>query len=342
MGYTKAQYKRTNMAKHLHYLFMILLLLTTLSAKANYRFFVIDGVSYTVNTEKRTARVGASDAYRKRTEITIPSSIKDNWGHTYPVTSLGDCCFRNCPHLTSITIPNSVTKIGEYCFQDCTSLTSITIPNSVIELGKECFNGCTSLIRINIGNSVTKLSNLCFVYCTSLETITIPNTVRELGMGCFESCKSLKSIIIGNSVIKLGRFCFYGCMSLREVTCLASYPPTTIMNSSFDNESEMTLYVPDSTLEYYKNNEDYEWSKFGKILPLSTSCIKAISKDDVRVRSDNGTITLNNIPSTVPVSVYSTSGQLLGSGRGNISVSAQGTTMVIVKVGGKSYKVLVK
>jgi hypothetical protein len=132
---------------------------------------------------------------------------------------------------------------------------------------------------------------------------------------------------------------FAFCKNLVEVTCLRPDPPYT--NNSFSNKEKITLYVPDSSLEAYKKSW-FEWSKFGKILPLSASGIKAINKDVIRLNCNNGTITLSNVPNNDHVSVYSTSGQLLGSGKGNISISAQGTTMVIVKVGGKRYKVLVK
>lgn len=122
------------------------------------------------------------------------------------------------------------------------------------------------------------------------------------------------------------------------MTCLADTPPSAFW--SFEDEAKKTLYVPAASVEDYKTN--YNWKDFGKILPLSVSGIKTVSKDDIGMSEDNGTLTLSNVPENKPVSVYSTTGQLLGMGKGNISVDAQGAQMVIVKVGGKSYKVLVK
>lgn len=81
---------------------------------------------------------------------------------------------------------------------------------------------------------------------------------------------------------------------------------------------------------------------FGKILPLNASGFKSVSKGDIDMSVDNGKLTLSNVPENELVSVFSATGQLLGTGRGNISVDAQGAQMVIVKVGGKSYKLLVK
>lgn len=122
------------------------------------------------------------------------------------------------------------------------------------------------------------------------------------------------------------------------MTCLAETPPYTY--DSFEDEAKKTLYVPVASVEAYKTS--YEWSEFGKILPVNTSGIKMVTKGDIGMSVDNGTLTLSNVPEKEPVSVYSVTGQLLGTGKGNISVNAQGAQMVIVKVGGKSYKVLVK
>ena len=126
---------------------------------------------------------------------------------------------------------------------------------------------------------------------------------------------------------------------MKKVTCLSETPPKT--NKAFENVKWMTLFVPDSSVNTYKGSR-YEWCYFGNILPLSASGIKAVSKGDIGMNVDNGTLTLSNVPENEPVSVYSTTGQLLGTGKGNISVDAQGAQMVIVKVGGKSHKVLVK
>jgi hypothetical protein len=64
--------------------------------------------------------------------------------------------------------------------------------------------------------------------------------------------------------------------------------------------------------------------------------------NDIGITADNGTLTLTNVPENEPINVYSTTGQLLGTGTGNISVNVQGGQIVIVRVGGKSYKLLAK
>ena len=164
------------------------------------------------------------------------------------------------------------------------------------------------------------INNVSFFYinynCTSLGSVTLPNSVTDLGWRCFE-----------------------GCTSLKEVTCLAEAPPSTY--NSFEDEAQKTLYVPEASVEAYKTSS-YEGENLERFSPLSANGIKAVNKGDIGMSVDNGTLTLSNVPSDEPVSVYSTTGKLLGAGKGNISVNAQGAQMVIVKVGGKSYKMLAR
>lgn len=322
------------MTKQFRIFIALILLFAVSAAKADVH---LDGLYYYIDPSINTAEVVDYDD--DITVIIIPASIKVD-GVTYKVTKLADKCFYDCTSLTSISIPNSVFELGEHCFTNCTSLTNITIPNSVLVLGIACFYGCTSLTSITIPSSVTELGYNCFYGCTSLKSITIPNSVTELGGGCFEDCTSLTSITIPSSVRELGQYCFYGCTSLKEVTCLAEIPPTTEY-SFYDDVAQKILYVPAASVEAYKTSS-YDWRYFGKILPLSASGIKTVSKGDIGMSVDNGTLTLSNVPENEPVSVYSATGQLLGTGKGNISVDAQGGQMVIVKVGGKSYKILVK
>ena len=142
------------------------------------------------------------------TSVTIPNSV----------TSIGDYAFSGCSSLTSITIPNSVTSIGYGAFSDCSSLTSITIPNSVTSIGNSAFHDCSSLTSVTIGNSVTSIEDWAFGNCSSLTSITIPNSVTSIGDWAFYGCSSLTSITIPNSVTSIGEEAFLICSSLTSIT----------------------------------------------------------------------------------------------------------------------------
>ena len=185
---------------------------------------------------------------RHLTSITIPSSV----------TSLGDWCFFGCSHLTSITIPSSITSLAEYCFSGCSGLTSITIPPSVTSLGGDCFSYCSSLTSITIPSSVTSLGSYCFSYCSSLTSITIPSSVTSLGSNCFFECIGLTFITIPSSVTSLGESCFRNCTNLESIY-FKGKRPYRISDAEFPKTC--IIYVPAEYLQDYKDalGSDYKY-----------------------------------------------------------------------------------
>lgn len=321
-----------------------------------------------VDIEGKNYSVTALESYAfsrcdKLTNVSIPNSVR----------MIGPGCFAFCTSLTSLTIPNSVRNIGILCFYECSNLSSIDLPKNIKDLEgvfyhctglksiiipdsvkslstfvpkddgdmrpdiKGCFAGCTNLTNIVIPNSVTSFGDGCFVDCSSLKNINIPNSVTSLGKGCFYGCISLTSITIPKSVVFLGSECIDGCPNLNEVTCQAIVPPTIDYAYSLNNK---TLYVPEKSIEAYKTAK--YWKDFEKILPISASGIKSISPDDKFLAIKDGRLLFRNSNEKEKISVYSTTGELLGCGNGNISISVKGHHMVIVKIGKKSSCLLIK
>ena len=208
--------------------------------------------------------------------VDIPEKINGK-----SVTSIGDCAFRYCTSLKSITIPNSVMEIGSSAFSGCSSLTSITILNSVTEIGVYAFKGCTSLTSITIPNSVTNIGDSTFWGCSSLTAIyvavdnknytsvngvlfnkdktalicypagktdksyNITNSVTSIGDYAFNGCSSLTSVTIPNSVTSIGGSAFVGCASLKSITMPNSV--TSIGDMAFYKCSSLTsITIPDS------------------------------------------------------------------------------------------------
>ena len=208
--------------------------------------------------------------------VDIPEKINGK-----SVTSIGDCAFRYCTSLKSITIPNSVMEIGSSAFSGCSSLTSITIPNSVTEIGVYAFKGCTSLTSITIPNSVTNIGDSTFWGCSSLTAIyvavdnknytsvngvlfnkdktalicypagktdksyNITNSVISIGDYAFNGCSSLTSVTIPNSVTEIGGSAFVGCASLKSITMPNGV--TSIGDMAFYKCSSLTsITIPDS------------------------------------------------------------------------------------------------
>lgn len=208
----------------------------------------INGIHYTLNTEKKTAYVSDGENISSETtgdyigDVVIPAKVTyDNV--TYNVTSVASYAFAGCTELTSVTLPNSVTKINSYAFSNCSKLTSIklgnkvttigqsafrecsklpsiTLPSTVNEIGESAFYACSSIKSISIPDKVKEIKSSTFHHCTALETVTIPNGVTSIGESAFYYCGSLKSIVIPSGVTKIAKNTFFKCSSLASVTWL--------------------------------------------------------------------------------------------------------------------------
>ena len=198
----------------------------------------IDGIYYNFSGDEAivTYKSTSYDSYSFY-RVTIPSSVT-HYGKTYSVTSIGNCAFRDCSRLTSITIPNSVTSIGKSAFYGCSGLTSVTIPNSLTSIGYEAFRGCSGLTSVTIPNSVTSIDFAAFDGCSGLTSITIPESVTSIGNWAFYGCSGLTSVIIPNSVTSIGNGAFYGCSGLTSVTI--GNGVTSIGESAFDRCIKLT------------------------------------------------------------------------------------------------------
>ena len=99
------------------YLLILLALLPNLVSAAFVDYnATIDGIYYSLDSNKKTATVTNSGFNLWEDEnpcysgsIVIPPSITYN-GVDYSVTSIGPSAFERCSELTSITIPNSVPR----------------------------------------------------------------------------------------------------------------------------------------------------------------------------------------------------------------------------------------
>ena len=105
-------------------------------------------------------------------------------------------------------IPPTVTTIDKGAFKECEHLTLITIPNNIREIKTYAFYSCFKLKLITIPNSVTSIGNSAFCRCNELTSITIPSSVTSIGYKAFYECSSLSSIRITESVTSRS-FCIF-------------------------------------------------------------------------------------------------------------------------------------
>ena len=140
--------------------------------------------------------------------IVIPDSVK----------TIGDDAFRECVELSSVTIPESVTKIGRNAFYECASLTSVTVPGSVKIIERETFNLCTHMKTATLSEGVEEIGNYAFTLCMDLTSLSLPNSLKKIGREAFYTCRSLTALTIPDSVTEIDGSAFSGCPNL-TITC---------------------------------------------------------------------------------------------------------------------------
>lgn len=199
-------------------------------------------------------------------------NVSELKGNAYGWSSIA---FYGCSSLKSITLPYSIKIINYRCFADDTNL-------------KIKFDNMQNIISLNGDNIFlnTKLSgiidmpNLTGILSASVFRNTLIDGVANLGnittlwgspfdeiSGVFAGCSLLKYIVLPNTVTYIKPKFANNCNSLQYIKCLSDTPPT-IDSGAFINTNNCSIYVPDSSLNSYK--EATNWSTYtSRIKPLS-------------------------------------------------------------------------
>ena len=144
----------------------------------------------------------------------------------------------------------------------------------------ECmFSGCLSVKALDVSGFDTR--NVRYMYymfaaCRSLTSLDCSGFSMQSNLSTksmFSGCSQLASVSITGETVKVMDYTFRDCTSLRTLTCYAEVPPT-VGKKAFDEvpRSEATLYVPASSVEAYKEAD--EWKEFGTILPIEPTAVK--------------------------------------------------------------------
>jgi len=98
---------------------------------------------------------------------------------------------------TEVVIPTEyngkpVLAIAADAFRDCTHVESVVIPDTVLTIMQSAFNGCSGLQSVKMSANLTSIGGMAFAVCTSLEEIVIPLKVETVAYYAFFGCENLK------------------------------------------------------------------------------------------------------------------------------------------------------
>ena len=110
--------------------------------------------------------------------------------------------------------------------------------------------------------------------------------MTSIGTYAFYNCTGLTSVVIPDSVTSIGVYAFYGCRNLTNI-CTWVAEPISISSNTFSNYTA-TLYVPEASVQKYKNAEN--WKKFNILVADS---LITLSDTDLETTTLNTTFTLS-------------------------------------------------
>ena len=187
--------------------------------------------------------------------------------------SIGNNAFWQCNMLTSIEFSNNLAYIGEWAFAACLALPSVTIPESVKCIDLIAFQWCNALTKVVVNsNEVVARDNDQFYTLTScfgkqVEEYVLGEDVKKIAYIAFAESDKLISVTISSNLTCVDDSAFHKCTNLTDMYCYAEQVPETgkdvFLSSNYTNA---TLHVPATSVEAYKNAE--QWKDFGTIIAL--------------------------------------------------------------------------
>ena len=206
------------------------------------------------------------------------------------VTTIAKEAFTPSYGLTSIIISDNVTKIEKEAFSQLPFLEVVTLPGSLKEIVKGLFNQCpklriinlnegvesigdfslsdASFEEINIPASVRKIGGYAFANNDKLLKVTLREGLKEIGGFAFQYCSELTHFEIPESVERIGENAFSGCYNVNTLVLHSKKIPEWPNYHIADFEELEDIYVPDESVELYKNDPEWELDK-DKIKPIS-------------------------------------------------------------------------
>lgn len=122
------------------------------------------------------------------------------------------------------------------------------------------FEFCDNLRKISFPPSLKTIKWYAFRYCSSLDSISLPG-LNSIGIAAFNGCTNLKELRVPSTLEKIEESAFSGC-NLEKVYAYTVLP-ISISQNTFDNFSNISLYVPTQSVDnYYLNTQ---WSQFKEI-----------------------------------------------------------------------------
>ena len=289
------------------------------------------------------------------TSVSIPNSV----------TSIGQYAFSNCTNLTDVIISDSVKTINSYAFKGCSALTNVTIGKAVDYIYTNAFNGCdklTTLYSLNLTPPRVISGNFTSDHYMNT-TVYVPQ----------EALEAYRNADPWKNFWSLQEYDESGNKAGKCAKPTIRYTNNTL---AFDCETEGVIYetkITDADMGSYNSREirlgvtynisvyatkiGYEdsdvatatlcWIDVEPKTEGVTDAVAQVRANAVLIQSNNGQVDVSGVDDGTKVAVYGVNGAQVGSavsssGHATINTSMAPGSIVIVKIGDRSVKVVVR
>lgn len=244
---------------------------------------------------------------------------------------IGKYAFYNCSGVTELTIGENIDSIGSGAFEKLNNLKTLYYNAKDIRCEKYGFgfDSNSSITSIIFGNKVKRIPDYFMQQAPNLTSVIFPSSLLSIGEWSFYNCGILGELVIPENVQKIGAYSFYYCTKVSSVKSLNTAPPdisgSYILYSCYDKP----LYVPNGSLESYKNAEG--WKSFQTIIATG---IDNVNINSIAVYTQNNQIHIEGAFGR-NISVYHIDGSEIASLKGPTNheiITVPSTGIYCVKV----------
>ena len=285
-------------------------------------------------------------------------------------TEISEKEFYGCSNLQSFTVGDGVKKFGDWAFSGCSSLKSLSFGSHLETIGKEAFSDCSSVTKIQSKTAVPPAcgSQALDDFNKWSCTLYVPNGCKA----AYQSADQWKEFFYIEEGTWGGddpynpdnKKCATPTISYSNGKLTFSCATSGAICQSTISDDDIRSYSNDEVqlnvtyrISVYATKEGYENSDVANatlcwidVEPRTEGIangVASVRANAVLIQGESGTFSISGADEGLPIIIYNTAGQTVGSGKTtaettHVFTSLRKGEIGIVKIGQKAVKMMMK
>lgn len=269
-------------------------------------------------------------------KVTVPSRFFNKLYQFAAIPGINDV-YKST--IKSVTFNDGSGKIQDAVCYNLPFLQKVTIEDGVTEIGNNAFKSCGMLQEVNFpATTLRKIGYNAFWGCNELKSLYLPDGLTAIDYSAFWGCSGLTSIHMPSSLTNIAQNAFWGCSTVSSMNVKSQTPPSLGNNALYGIPRSAILYVPETSMQAYKSTP--QWKEFYNI----RTNLDNAELSNIIISSENGQLSLQNLPEKSTISIYNMLGALVQSGINSTASESYKLNKgaYIVQIGQQYFKTIVK